>query len=117
MANAHEITVTPAEGHIEVALDGEILAASDRAVVLNETGLRPRYYFPREDVRMDLLKPTATESTCPFKGKASYWSITVGDKVHDDLVWSYESPIPQVEGITGLLCFWEEKAGFAVTVS
>jgi uncharacterized protein (DUF427 family) len=117
MAKAHEITVTPAGKHIEVTLDGETLAVSDRAVVLNETGLRPRYYFPREDVRMDLMKPTSTESTCPFKGQASYWSIAVGDKVYDDLVWSYETPIPRVEGITGLLCFWEEKAGFDVAVS
>jgi uncharacterized protein (DUF427 family) len=117
MAKAHEITVTPADGHIEVTLDGETLATSDRAVVLNETGLRPRYYFPREDVRMDLLKPTSTESTCPFKGKASYWSVNIGGKVHDDLVWSYETPIPQVEGITSLLCFWEENAPFAVSVS
>lgn len=117
MAKAHEITLTPAGGHIEVTLDGETLASSDRAVVLNETGLQPRYYFPRDDVRMDLLKATSTESTCPFKGKASYWSVVAGGKVHDDLVWGYETPIPQVEGITGLLCFWEEKADFAVTVS
>lgn len=117
MAKAHEITVTPAEGHIEVTLDGETLAASDRAVVLNETGLRPRYYFPREDVRMDLLKPTSTTSVCPFKGTASYWSVAVGGQVHDDLVWGYQTPIPEVEGITGLVCFWEEKADFGVTVS
>jgi uncharacterized protein (DUF427 family) len=117
MAKAHEITVTPAAGHIEVTLDGETLAASDRAVVLDETGLRPRYYFPREDVRMDLLQPTDTESTCPFKGKASYWSVTANGKVYDDLVWSYETPIPQVEGIAELVCFWEEKADLGVAVS
>lgn len=114
MTQAHEITITPAGQHVEVTLGGEKLASSDRAVVLNEAGLRPRYYFPREDVRMDLLKPTSTESTCPFKGKASYWSVTVGDQIHDDLVWSYETPIPQAEGIAGLLCFWEEKADLTI---
>jgi uncharacterized protein (DUF427 family) len=117
MAKAHEITITPASGHIEVTLDGETLAASDRAVVLNETGLQPRYYFPREDVRMDLLQPTSTESTCPFKGKASYWSVTAAGKVHDDLVWGYETPIPQAEGVAGFLCFWEEMAPVAIDVS
>jgi uncharacterized protein (DUF427 family) len=117
MANAHEITVTPATGHVEVTLDGETLAASDRAVVLNETGLPPRYYFPRGDVRMDLLTPTSSQTTCPFKGDASYWSVTVDGKVYDDLVWSYETPIPQVEGIAGLVCFWDEKADVAIAVS
>ncbi|HLX48379.1 MAG TPA: DUF427 domain-containing protein [Streptosporangiaceae bacterium] len=110
MTEAHQITITPAGQHVEVTLNGEKLASSDRAVVLNEAGLRPRYYFPREDVRMDLLKPTSTESTCPFKGQASYWTVTAGGQVHDDLVWSYETPIPEAEGIAGLVCFWEEKA-------
>jgi uncharacterized protein (DUF427 family) len=115
MTQAHEITITPADQHLEVTLNGEKLASSDRAVVLNETGLQPRYYFPRDDVRMDLLKPTSSESTCPFKGQASYWSVTAGGQVYDDLVWSYETPIPQSEGIAGLLCFWTEKADVTIT--
>jgi uncharacterized protein (DUF427 family) len=109
MTQAHQITITPAQARVEVSLNGEQLAASDRAVVLNETGLRPRYYFPREDVRMDLLQPTSTQTTCPFKGQASYWSITADGQVHEDLVWGYETPIPQAEGIAGLVCFWDEK--------
>jgi uncharacterized protein (DUF427 family) len=117
MANAHEITLTPATGHVEVTLDGETLASSDRAVLLSETGIKPRYYFPREDVRMDLTKPTSSQTTCPFKGDASYWSFTVNGKVYDDLLWSYETPIPQVEGVAGLVCFWDEKADVAIAIS
>jgi uncharacterized protein (DUF427 family) len=117
MTQGHQITITPAGKHIEVTLDGEKLAVSDQAVVLDETGLQPRYYFPREDVRMDLLTPTSTASTCPFKGEASYWSVTAGGQVHDDLVWSYETPIPQAEGIAGLLCFWAEKANVKIDVA
>jgi uncharacterized protein (DUF427 family) len=114
MAKAHEITITPAGRHLEVTLDGEKLAATDRAMVLDESGLRPRYYFPREDVRMDLLQPTSSHTTCPFKGEASYWSVTAGDTVHEDLVWSYETPIPQAEGVAGLLCFYDEKVELTV---
>jgi uncharacterized protein (DUF427 family) len=114
MAKAHEITVTPAGKHIEVTLGGEKLAASDRAMVLDEAGLGPRYYFPREDVRMELLQPTSSHTTCPFKGEASYWSVTAGGTVHDDLVWSYETPIPQSEGIAGLLCFYDENVELTV---
>jgi uncharacterized protein (DUF427 family) len=114
MPRAHEITTTPDERHFEVTLDGEKLAASDRVVRLEETGLRPRFYFPREDVRMDLLQPTSTHTTCPFKGQASYWSVTAGGRVHEDLVWSYETPIPNAAGIAGLLCFYDEKGELAV---
>ena len=109
MATGHQITIAPTDRHVEVFLDGEKLAASDRAVVLSETGLPDRYYLPAEDVRTDLLRPTSTTSTCPFKGVASYWSVEAGGQVHQDLVWSYPDPIPAAEGITGMLCFWPER--------
>ena len=114
MARGHKITITPTRLHVEVTLDGERLAASDRPVLLDETGLPTRYYLPREDVRTDLLRATSHESTCPFKGQASYWSVEVGGAVHDDLVWSYESPIPGAEGITGLMCFYNERVELTV---
>ena len=114
MASGHQITITPADRHIEVRLGGELLAASDRAVLLEETGLPGRYYFPREDVRTDLLRPTDTHTTCPFKGQASYWSAEAGGAVHEDIVWSYEDPIPQAEGITGLMCFYNDRVDLTV---
>ena len=115
MSSGHKITITPADAHIEVSVGGQKLADSRRAVVLAETGLAPRYYLPREDVRTDLLQPTSTESTCPFKGQAAYWSAEVGGEVHPDIVWSYESPIPEADGIAGLMCFWTER-GAELTV-
>jgi uncharacterized protein (DUF427 family) len=114
MASAHQITITPAGTHIEITLGGEKLAESDQAVVLAETGLPARYYFPREDVRTELLRPTSTQSTCPFKGQASYWSADIGGEVHDDLVWSYQNPIPEAEGIAGLMCFYGERVELTV---
>jgi uncharacterized protein (DUF427 family) len=109
MTQGHRITTTPTDLHVEISIDGEKVAESRRPVLLEETGLPTRYYLPREDVRTELLRPTSTETTCPFKGQASYWSVEVGGKVHDDLVWSYESPIPQAEGVAGLLCFFNER--------
>jgi uncharacterized protein (DUF427 family) len=114
MARAHEITISPSRLHVEVAVGGVKVAESDRPVLLDETGLPTRYYLPREDVRTELLRPTSHESTCPFKGRASYWSVEVGGEVHDDLVWSYESPIPEAEGIAGLLCFYNERVELTV---
>jgi uncharacterized protein (DUF427 family) len=99
-----------------VFLGGEKLASSDRAVVLAETGLPDRYYLPAQDVRTDLLWPTGTKTTCPYKGEASYWSAEAGGQVHEDIVWSYPDPIPAAAGITGMLCFWTER-GAELTVA
>jgi uncharacterized protein (DUF427 family) len=114
MASGHQITITPADLHVEISLDGEHLAVSDRVVVLEETGLPDRYYIPRDDVRTGLLQRTARRTTCPFKGQASYWSVIVGGQVHKNLVWSYETPIPPAEGIAGLMCFYDEKVELTV---
>jgi uncharacterized protein (DUF427 family) len=105
----HQITITPSDRHVEVFVGGEKLASSDRATVLAETGLPDRYYLPAEDVRTDLLQPTSTQSTCPYKGEASYWSVETGGRVHQDIVWSYPDPIPAAADIAGLLCFWTER--------
>jgi uncharacterized protein (DUF427 family) len=114
MATGHTITITPASVHIEVSVGGQKLAESDRAVLLDETGMPARYYFPPEDVRTDLLRPTERTTTCPFKGQASYWSAQIGDDVYEDLVWSYLTPIPEAEQITGLMCFYNERVELTI---
>jgi uncharacterized protein (DUF427 family) len=115
MTSGHRITISPASRHVEISVGGVKLAESDRAVLLEETGIRGRYYLPREDVRTEYLRPTATKTTCPFKGEASYWSVDLDGDVHKDLVWSYESPIPAAAGIAGLLCFYAERVDEQLT--
>ena len=114
MTSGHKITLSPARAHVVVTVGGEKLADTDQAVVLAETGLPLRYYLPREDVRTELLSPTSTHTTCPFKGEASYWSVQAGGQVLPDAVWSYETPIPEVEGITGLMCFYNDRVQLTV---
>lgn len=63
-----------------------VLADSLNPVVLYETGLTPRYYLPQSDVRMDLLVPTDTQSHCPYKGTARYWSVKAAQGTFDDVV-------------------------------
>src|SRR5256885_2151068 len=110
MTQGHTITVTPADLHVEVSIDGVRVAAPDRPVLREEPGLPPRYYLPREDVRADVLSPTKTETVCPFKGQASYWNVEIDGEVYDDLVWSYETPIPQAEGVAGAVSFSNQPA-------
>ena len=100
---AHRITTHPFTGHVRVEWEGRVLAESDRAVALDETGLPTRYYLPREDVRMELLTASETTSHCPFKGDASYFSAPGAQ----DAFWVYEAPSEQdALPVAGLLAPW-----------
>ncbi len=95
--------------HVRIEVDGQTVANSHRAVLLFETGLPTRYYIPKDDVQMDWLQPTETHTRCPYKGTASYWSLTVNGTEYPDLVWGYPDPIPESGKVKGLLCFYNEK--------
>jgi uncharacterized protein (DUF427 family) len=114
MAHGHTITITPSDEHVEIVVNGTKVAESDRPVRLEETGLPARYYLRREDVRTELLRPTSFHTTCPFKGEASYWTLDLDGETFDGIAWSYETPIAQAEGITGLLCFYSDRVEMKV---
>jgi uncharacterized protein (DUF427 family) len=111
-ATGHRIDTHEFTGTVRVEHDGTLLAESDRAIALEETGLPTRYYLPREDVRTDLLEPSDTTSHCPFKGNATYFSAP-GAK---DAFWVYEDPSEQdAEPIAGLLAPWPGRVDVQVT--
>ncbi|MGV9835148.1 DUF427 domain-containing protein [Nocardia niigatensis] len=95
--------------HIRVELDGETLADSHSPRILFETGLPARYYLPLTDIRMDLLRPSATKTSCPYKGHAEYWNVQLGETSYPDLVWIYRTPLPESQKIAGLASFYNEK--------
>ncbi len=107
------VDVAPSTRHVRVEVDGELLAESDRPLLLFETTLPVRYYLPAEDVRVDLI-PSATVSSCPYKGRAAWWSARVGDRVIEDVAWSYPTPIPENPRIAGLVCFRSEWVDLVV---
>ncbi len=92
-----------------VEWQGKTVADSTRALRVHVTGHDEVTYFPREDVRMDLLERTDHTSTCPFTGEASYFSIRVGDRVAENAVWSYEDPFDEVAGLKDQVAFWRER--------
>jgi uncharacterized protein (DUF427 family) len=100
--------------HVRVEVDGQVVAETNRPVLLYETGLPTRYYIPKLDARMDLLEATGTVTHCPYKGTASYWSLRVGDRTYRDFVWAYPRPIPEIPKIENLLCFYNEKVDLYV---
>lgn len=109
MAQGHTINMHSGDVAVEVRLDGEVVARSDRPILLDETGLPTQYYLPREDVIAD-LRGIALSTHCPFKGDASYWTIKVGDTDHDGIAWSYETPKEGAEQIKGLVAFFSNRA-------
>ena len=104
------IDVRNTSRHVRVSLNGEVLAETTRGKVLFEAGLPPRWYFPEEDVRMELLEETDSTSTCAYKGFASYWSV--GDE--DDLVWTYRDPFHDAAAVKDMLCFFNERVDIEV---
>ncbi|WP_433242924.1 DUF427 domain-containing protein [Streptosporangium sp. CA-135522] len=99
------VDVLPSSRHVRVEVDGVTVADSRSPRILFETGLPPRYYLPKTDVRLDLLTPTDTATRCPYKGTAEYWSVNG----HADLAWSYRTPLEESRRIAGLVAFYDEK--------
>jgi uncharacterized protein (DUF427 family) len=103
------IDILPSSRHVRIEVDGVTIAESAKPSLLFETGLPVRYYLPKTHVRMELLAPSGTESHCPYKGQAEWWSVRVGDQVHEDLAWSYRTPLPESQKVAGLVAFYDEK--------
>jgi uncharacterized protein (DUF427 family) len=106
----HRVDVLPTSRHVRVSVGGEVIAESERPLALFETGLPTRWYFPREDVRLDMLAPSDTHTGCAYKGFASYWSVGP----EDDVVWSYPEPRPDAERIRDHLAFFNERVDIEV---
>jgi uncharacterized protein (DUF427 family) len=103
------VDILPSSRHVRVEVDGSTVAESVKPTLLFETGLPVRYYLPKTHVRMDALTPTDTVSHCPYKGQAEWWSVRTGDEIHEDLAWSYPTPLPESQKIAGLVAFYNEK--------
>jgi len=110
----HRVDVLNSSRHVRVAVDGVTVAETSRPRLLFETGLPTRYYIPKVDVRMDLLEPSDSTTACPYKGRASYYSVRAGDGLVKDIVWYYPAPIPECPKIEDLLSFYNEKVDIYV---
>jgi uncharacterized protein (DUF427 family) len=102
----YRITFERSPRRVRVKFNGATIADSTGAHLLFETRHLPVYYFPQSDVRMDLLKPTAHHTFCPYKGDASYWSVTAGDKTVENAVWGYRDPFAEVGAIKDYVAFY-----------
>lgn len=106
----HRVRKQPLGFWMKVEIEGDVVADSIDVVQVAEDRNPVRYYFPREDVAMTRLTRSETTSECPFKGRATYYSLLLASGgLLRDVAWSYEQPYEEHQGLQGRLAFWEEK--------
>jgi uncharacterized protein (DUF427 family) len=103
----HRVDVRRSSRHVVVAANGHELADTTRACALFETGLPPRWYVPREDVRVD-LEPSELHTACAYKGLASYFSARAGDQILENIAWTYPEPRHDATAVRDFVCFFNE---------
>jgi uncharacterized protein (DUF427 family) len=87
---------------VQAVWNDEVIAQSDDTVVVEGN-----HYFPRASVREDVLRDSSTQSRCPWKGLASYFSLEVGGQTNPDAAWHYPEPSEAARDIVGHVAFWK----------
>jgi len=104
----HRIETKRAEVRVQVIFNGEVIADSEDAIKMEENGYAPVFYLPRKDVKMERLSRTTHRTHCPFKGDASYFTLSNG-RTSENAVWSYEQPFDEVSLIKEGLAFYPDR--------
>ncbi len=107
--NEQRITLEPSPRWVRVLFNGEYVADSKQVILLREAGHLPVYYFPRADVRSELLTASEQSTHCPHKGDATYWHVSVGERTVENAVWSYPEPLPHAPDLSEYMAFYWEK--------
>jgi uncharacterized protein (DUF427 family) len=110
----HRIAIGPAGARVRVTFRGEVIADTNDAIQMEEamegsTAAPVVYYIPRKDVKMEQLARTAHQTYCPFKGHASYYTLSSGGRTVENAVWSYETPYDEMSTIKELLAFYPDN--------
>jgi uncharacterized protein (DUF427 family) len=111
----HPITLTAAPGRMIATYSGHEIAASDNVLMLQEADYPPVAYFPREDVAMGYMGRTARTTHCPYKGDASYYTLTMDGHIAENAVWTYETPYPAMDAIKDRLAFYPNVVEVALS--
>ncbi len=106
--------VVPSTREVRIEHGGDVVASSRRAVRVLETAGAPVWYVPREDVRMELLRPVPDRRTvCEWKGDATYFDVATNGGIAARAAWTYERPLPGYEAIAGHIAFYAGRVDLA----
>jgi uncharacterized protein (DUF427 family) len=110
----HPITIEPTTRRVIVRVGEWVIAESNAALTLREAGYPPVQYLPLVDVDLARLVPSATETYCPYKGDASYYSISLPERQIADAIWAYVSPYDAVSDIADHVAFYDARDGISI---
>ncbi len=105
----HRVDSLRSGRRLRVEASGATLVDTSDTLAVYETALEPRLYVDPRLVRMDLLRESATQTYCPYKGTATYWTARIGDTVLNDIAWSYEDPLPESAPLGHFLSFDDRR--------
>jgi len=105
----HPITIERNGKRVVVTIGERAIADTRNALTLRESKYPPVQYIPRQDVDMAALARSATQTYCPYKGEAAYFSIPGGGERSTDAIWTYEAPYEAVAGIKDHLAFYPDR--------
>jgi len=105
----HPITISPNPRRVRVEVAGHVIANSAKALSLKEATYPAVQYLPRQDVEMGFFAKTAHSTHCPYKGEASYFTVSIDGVVIEDVAWSYEDPYPAMQQIDDHVAFYTDK--------
>ena len=103
------VRLEPNHRRVRAFVDGIAIADSVRSLYLFEKGHLPVYYFPKTDVRFDLLDASDHTTHCPRKGDAVYWTIAVGERRIENAVWGYPVPLPGAPDLADYVAFYWDR--------
>ena len=92
--------------HLEVHFNGVVIADTRRGFRVLETSHPPVYYFPPEETQFKFLIERTRGSTCEWKGRATYFTVRVGDREANDAAWTYPDPLPAFSMIRHYVAFY-----------
>ncbi|WP_394750714.1 DUF427 domain-containing protein [Spongiimicrobium salis] len=82
--------------------NGTIIAESDETVVVENN-----HYFPADSIKKEFFKESSTHTVCPWKGKASYYTLDVNGKQNPDAAWYYPEVSELARQLKGRVAFWK----------
>jgi uncharacterized protein (DUF427 family) len=105
----HPISIARNPRRVRVRFASATIADTLRALTLKEKGYQPVQYVPRADVKMSALTASSHRTHCPYKGDASYFTVTVNGRSAENAAWSYEAPFPAMRAIKNHLAFYPSR--------
>ncbi|MEM1337486.1 MAG: DUF427 domain-containing protein [Bacteroidota bacterium] len=82
-----------------------VIAESNATIVIEGN-----HYFPPESIKKEFFATSATHTTCPWKGEASYYSLEIDGKTNTDAAWYYPEASALAKQIEGYVAFWKGVA-------